>query len=104
MKNYNIKKLVRAVWYEFFIKRILCSFFYFFPIQKNKIILSNFFVKGYGDNPKYIAEEIIRQDLPLDLVWTTKCNYDESLPKQIRSVRYGSIKCFYEFADRKSVV
>lgn len=101
MKNYNIKKLVRAVWYEFFIKRILCSFFYFFPIQKNKIILSNFFVKGYGDNPKYIAEEIIRQDLPLDLVWTTKCNYDESLPKQIRSVRYGSIKCFYEFATAK---
>lgn len=101
MKNYNIKNIVRVVWYEFFVKRILCNIFYFFPIQKNKIFLSNFFVKGYGDNPKYIAEEIIKQNLPFDLVWATKFDYDESLPKQIRSVRYGSIKYFYEYATAK---
>ena len=41
-------------------------------IIPNKIVFNNFNGKGYGCNPKYIAEEIIKQKLPYELVWLVK--------------------------------
>ena len=35
--------------------------------KRNKIVFINFLGRGYGDSPKYIAEEIVRQSLPYDL-------------------------------------
>ena len=44
-----------------------------FPIRKNKIVFSAFEGGGYGCNPKYIAEEIIRRmketGKTYDLIW-----------------------------------
>ena len=39
------------------------------PVQKNKIVFSNYFGKSYGCNPKYITQEIIKQKLPYEIVW-----------------------------------
>lgn len=72
----------------------------FLPIQKNKIVFDNFLGKGYGDNPKAIAEEIIRQNLAWDLVWLTK-DYHKDMPKQIRQVKYGSSEAMREMASAK---
>ena len=38
-------------------------------IIPNKIVFSNFYGQGYGDSLKYIAQEILKQNLPYDLVW-----------------------------------
>lgn len=64
--------------------------YYFRPIQKNKIVFVNHCGLGYGCNPKYIAEEILKQKLPYELVWLVKPEFmDESLfPKEIRIVDY----------------
>lgn len=42
------------------------------PVKKNKIVFACFEGDGgYGDNPKYIAEELHRRGKKLDLVWLT---------------------------------
>ena len=74
-------------------------YFKFLPVKKNKIIFDNFQGRGYGDNPKAIAEEIIRQNLDWDLVWLTKGHKD--MPKQIRQVEYGSLEAMHEIATAK---
>ena len=49
---------------------LACSIF---PIKKNKIVFSAFDGGGYGCNPKYIAEEIIRRSKlsgkNFELIW-----------------------------------
>jgi CDP-glycerol glycerophosphotransferase len=73
------------------------------PIKKNKIIISNFYGKGYGDNPKYIAEEIIKQNLDYDIVWILKKDLigKAMIPSPIRTVKSNSIRHLYELATAK---
>jgi CDP-glycerol glycerophosphotransferase len=70
------------------------------PIKKKKIIFDNWGGQGYGDNPKYIAEELLKSNRDLDLVWLVT-DKNEKFPKGIRVVKYGSIRAMYEFATAK---
>lgn len=72
------------------------------PKQK-KIVFVNFLGRGYGDSPKYIAEEILRQFLPYDLVWLV---YDmtNSFPNGIRKVKFYSFKSRYELATARIII
>lgn len=72
-------------------------------IYDNKIVFVNFSGRGYGCNPKYIAEEILRQNLPYDLVWLVR-DMNEPMPEKIRKVKYGSMDSVYELATAKVVV
>lgn len=74
-------------------------YYKFLPIKNNKIVFVNFCGKGYGDNPKAIAEEIIRQKLDWDLVWLV--NKVEEMPSCIRQVKYGSEEAMKELATAK---
>lgn len=72
-------------------------------IEPSKVILSNFNGIGYGCNPKYIAEEILRRRLPWDLVWVTKTGADLSgLPPTIRTVPIGSMKFLTEVRSART--
>lgn len=71
-----------------------------FKINNKKIVFSNFLGKGYGCNPKYIAEEIIRQQLDYDLVWIVN-DINEDMPSQIRKVKFGSLQSLYELSTAK---
>jgi len=64
--NYNIDhKQIYILGIKIRIKKRLAYFQYAnLPIQKNKIVFSNFNGKSYGCNPKYILEEIIKRKLP----------------------------------------
>lgn len=78
---------------------IRCLYYLFrvFPIQKNKIVFCNYLGKGYGCNPKYIAQEILTRNENWDLVWLVNdMNYQ--FPVRIRAVKYESIKGIYELA------
>lgn len=72
-------------------------------IVKNKIVFNNFNGKGYGCNPKYIAEEIIRQKLPYELVWLVKNKHmcKDEFPKEIKLVEYTIANAIREFASAK---
>lgn len=75
------------------------------PVQKDKIVFENFNGNSYGCNPKYIAEEIIRRNLPYELVWlvrsVTKEKEKNVFPEQIRLVGYGSKQALKELASAK---
>lgn len=73
-----------------------------FPVR-NKIVFLNFWGRGYGDSPKYIAEEIIRQNLPFEMVWLV---YDMSceIPDRIKKVKYYSLKSRIELATARVII
>ncbi|MGQ7366505.1 CDP-glycerol glycerophosphotransferase family protein [Streptococcus suis] len=74
--------------------------FLFFPINQKKIVVSNFNGKGYGDNPKYIVEEIIRRNSEFEIVWLLE-DINLNLPRNIRKVKIGTLKSFFEYCTAK---
>ena len=85
------------------LKEIIRCILYCFPIQKNKIVFVNYKGKGYGDNPKYIAEEILRQQLPWKMIWLVRGNAT-NVPGCIRIVNLDGLKAFYELSTAKFLV
>lgn len=79
------------------INKIISIFFRIFPINKRKIICSNFLGKGYGDNPKYLADEFLIRGKNYKIVWLTN-DFNCTYPKNVRPVKFGSLRAFYEMS------
>lgn len=75
---------------------VLGTLFSFLPVKKKKAVFCNFQGRGFGGEPKYIAEEFLRRG-GWDLVWLS-VNSKEKLPEGIRQVNYGGIRSWYELA------
>lgn len=76
------------------------------PISGHKIVFDNFGGKGYGGNPKYIAEAILNTGKKnLELVWLVNNFMSEEersiFPKEIRVVNNESMKGLLERATAK---
>lgn len=84
------------------IKDCIRRFLKCFPIQKDKVVFLNFDGRGFGDNPKYIAEEVFRQKLPWKLIWLVR-NTDD-VPDRIKKVRLGGLRAFYELSTAKIII
>lgn len=72
-------------------------------IENNKIFIMTY-DNEFNCNPKYIANELIRRKLPVDIVWAVsslKSPHIEEFPKQIRLVKRGSYEMFEEQASAK---
>ena len=80
---------------------VLCFMMRVFPIQKNKIVCCNMKGKRYGDNPKYIVDEILREHLPYEIVWLIKKDTDIDLPEGIRPANYNPFSMAYELTTAK---
>ena len=93
--------------YERFVRHprtaLLAFLCYPFKIKKNKVVFRNFGGKGYSDNPKYIADEIIRRGYKYDMVWLVNEFYDE-IPSSIRQVKNATLKCAYEMSTAKVII
>lgn len=92
-----MKHFIVYVWYKYigFIFRLL-------PIKKNRIVMSNLLGKGYGDNPKYIAEELLsRKDIDLEIIWLVKGKYYDDIPSKIKQVKRGTLKELYYLSTAK---
>lgn len=68
-------------------------------ISEFKVLGQNQRTAGYGDNPKYIFEELHKRDTDnkLDLVWSVS-SYDPTIPEYIRQVEFGSYDYYKELA------
>jgi CDP-glycerol glycerophosphotransferase len=69
------------------------------PIQNNKIIFRNH-TGSYSDNVKYVTEELLRQNLPYDIVWIVnkkilKCM--KNYPKNVRLVMNHTKDAYKEY-------
>jgi len=87
-------------YYKLLLKRLMFYPFSWLPLNKRKLVFDNFGGRGYGDNPKYIADELLKQDKNLDIVWLTK-DMSTSVPDGVRKVRYGSWRAFLEWSTAK---
>ncbi len=99
MRKLSIKRVISRLGLE----RLLSIVFYMFRVFKvdsNKIVCTNFKGKGYGDNPKYIVEELIKRRPEIDIVWAVN-KKDTSIPTNIRQIKIGSIKWFFELSTAK---
>lgn len=59
------------------------------PVQKNKVVFTSIGGRGFGENPKAIALELLQTGKELDLVWLTR-DVKTPLPTGIRPCLYGS--------------
>jgi CDP-glycerol glycerophosphotransferase len=75
--------------------------FFPFKINNRKIVVCNFYGNGYGDNPKYIVEELLKMKKSLDIVWLVSNKREYKFPKGIRTVKIFSIRSIYEFMTAK---
>lgn len=72
-----------------------------FKIKENKIVFSNFNGKGYGYDPKYICEELLKIG-GYDLVWAVKDKHvNNGVPDGVRTVRKNSARFYYDMATAK---
>lgn len=80
------------------------GFFYWkLPIQRDKIVFWMCHQK-YGGNSKYLTEEILRQNLPYDLVWVSRYSANPGLvdfPDKVRVINEGSLRAQKEIATAK---
>ena len=47
-----MKRVIAAL-----VRRIVWLVCWFLPVDNKKIVFSSYYGRGYGDNPKYIAEK-----------------------------------------------
>lgn len=87
--RFLLRAAYRALWL------IMCLF----PINKKKIVFQNFSGKGYGDNPKYVAEKLLKNDLKL--YWAVNDINDDSVPGEITKIKYKSVKYLYHMATAR---
>jgi CDP-glycerol glycerophosphotransferase len=71
-----------------------------FPIKEDKILLSSFMGRVYGDSPKAITERLAL-DKNYDLVWILKKEHNFNLPNGVRFVQPDSIQMYYELVTSK---
>lgn len=92
--NIIVKTIVIVFGFIYF--AFLHLLFFAFKIRTNKIVVSNFYGKGYGDNPKYLVQELLNAEKNLDIVWLVKNKDDSSIPDKVRKVKIFSIQSVYE--------
>lgn len=79
--------------------KIIYSLFCLFPVVDKKVVICNFCsFGGYGDHPKYLSQELIKNNYMIVWLVGKKHYRDSEFPSEIKKVRYGSIKSFYELA------
>lgn len=75
---------------------------YLLPVQRNKVVFLNFAGKGYGDNPKCIAEEMLRRKLPCKLVWLVDGN--AYVPDSIKKAERNGMSGFYALSTAGIII
>ncbi|MED7635972.1 UNVERIFIED_CONTAM: CDP-glycerol--glycerophosphate glycerophosphotransferase [Limosilactobacillus fermentum] len=106
--NYSLKGICMIIVINKICNKIKRDFVRLFlyriiKIDNYKVVVFNFFGKGYGDNPKYIVEKLLLSDRKLDIVWIVK-DLSEEMPANIRKVKYGSWQSMYELATAKVII
>lgn len=72
------------------------------PIEKNKVVFINYDCKGFGDNLKYIAEEIKRQNMHCKMVWLVKGDF--FVPDFVKKVNVYALKAYYELSTASVII
>ncbi len=77
---------------------IVCSLL---PVKNNKVVFQSYYGRGYGDNPKYIADALIKSGKDIDFVWVVSDMGCNDLPECFRKVKFRSLRYIYEMSTAK---
>lgn len=92
-----IKKVAHGITY-----RVLLFIAKYLPLDNKKVLFSSYYGRGYGDNPKYIAEALLKTPNKCKLYWIVNNRKEkETLPKEIRAVMKNSLKHLYHLATAR---
>jgi len=78
-----------------FIRILVSPLRLFCKMRPGRVVFSTFNGKGFGDNSKYIALELIRRKLPLELIWITSPREETEFPPEIRRVSNSFFSEFF---------
>lgn len=95
-----VKKLYRKFFW-IFLEKPIAAIFKYLPVKKNRIIFDNFGGRGYGENPKYIAEVLHQKEINLQMVWLINNMENYEFPKYICPVKIDSVRALYMRATAK---
>ena len=70
------------------------------PVKRNKIIFNNFGGRGFGDDPKYIAQELLKRGEDLQLCWVVN-DMQTPLPQGITPIQNGNFRTAIHYATAK---
>ena len=90
----SVYQRVRYLWIV-----LLFHIFHLFRIQNNRVVFCN--VWGYGDNAKYIAEEMVLRKTKAELIFITNRPKLACAPKEIKVVQTNSIAAIFALATAK---
>lgn len=94
-----MKKYVLAVY--LFYHRLMIQFCWLIcsvlPIDPRKAVFSNFNGGGYGDNPAFIAEELLRRKSDCRIYWVS-ANRGDRFPEAVRRVRPNTPRFVYHMS------
>ena len=92
LKHFIVASLRLACW---FACRLL-------PIKRNKIVVSSYYGRGYGDNPKYIIDRLIARNVNLKIVWLVKNDKElDSLPPNIVPCKINSFSSIFHLSTAR---
>ena len=90
--NFILRALRRLFW-------IVC---YLLPINNAKIVFMSYYGRDYSDNPKYIAEELIRRRKDLKYFWILSSKEDQNdLPAVFKVIKLNSFSYIYHMSTAK---
>ena len=80
---------------------VIFRIFWLFPLKK-QVIFASFSGRRYGDNPKYISEELHRMHPEVRQIWVYRYRSQKAeYPDYLKLVRYNSLKMFFTYATSK---
>lgn len=72
------------------------------PVNPKKVVFCSYYGRGYSDNPKAVAEELLKRNTDAKLVWLVKDQKEAaSLPEGILPCPYNSAKRVFCLASAK---
>lgn len=83
------------------LRRILWQLFRILPIQKNKIVFVSYYGRGYSDNPKYIAEQLLADGMKMKYVWVVSGKEQKEFPEQFITTQMNSVSYIYHMSTAK---
>lgn len=90
---------------RYIFKHILCFLFNKLgKVDNKKIVFMNPLTQQYADNPKYIAEELLKRKKSKNfkLIWLVTKNTDKTaIPLEFKQIKYNSIRALYELTTAK---
>ncbi len=85
------------------IKKVFIALLKLLPINKNKVVFCNFTGKGYGDNPKYIAEALHQMKPEIVIIWLC-LDKGVEFPEYIKKVPMWTLQHYFHVATAKGIV